>query len=139
MKALQQLIHDMRIQKIVNSFMCALMVNNQDEMDVNLAKLLMKIPNDVIGHAKFPNGNNYLNKTNQFFIKFTKRPIITIKSKINFSADWYKGRLTDKQLDDLENPPTTTPKTRAKVSHRRKHPARKPQPQREEEEEEDAE
>lgn len=40
-----------------------------------------------------------------------------------FSADWYKDRLTDKQLDELENPPTTTtskPKVK-KGSSRRKH------------------
>lgn len=50
------------------------------------------------------------------------------------SADWYKGILTDKQLDDLENPPTTTtskPKVK-KGSSRRKHPKLQ---QREEEEE----
>lgn len=41
---------------------------------------------------------------------------------ISFSADWYKGILTDKQLDELENPPTTTEKPKVKkVSSRRKH------------------
>lgn len=51
------------------------------------------------------------------------------------SADWYKDRLTDKQLDELENPPTTTEKARLKkVSHRRKHrPQSQQQPQEEEE------
>lgn len=38
------------------------------------------------------------------------------------SADWYKGRLTDKQLDDLENPPTTPKPKVKKVVSRRKHP-----------------
>lgn len=51
-----------------------------------------------------------------------------------YSADWYKGILTDKQLDDLENPPvpsTQKPKVK-KGSSRRKHPKLQ---QREEEEE----
>lgn len=44
------------------------------------------------------------------------------------SADWYKDRLTDKQLDELENPPTTTTETARvkKVSSRRKHPKLQP-------------
>lgn len=49
------------------------------------------------------------------------------------SADWYKDRLTDKQLDELENPPppsTEKPKIK-KGSSRRKHPKLR---QREEEE-----
>lgn len=42
---------------------------------------------------------------------------------VSFSADWYKDILTDKQLDELENPPTTTEKPKVKkVSSRRKHP-----------------
>ncbi|XP_030748994.1 protein obstructor-E [Sitophilus oryzae] len=40
-------------------------------------------------------------------------------------ADWYKGRLTDQQLKDLENPPTPKPKA-TKVSKRRNRP--RPQP-----------
>lgn len=51
----------------------------------------------------------------------------------HFSVDWYKGILTDKQLDELENPPTTTTeKAKIKVS-RRKHPPRKHQRQQTEE------
>lgn len=82
----------------------------------------MKFQNVVIGHAKFLNGkifdppfNNYLS-IDPKNIKFNRF--------LYFSADWYKGRLTDKQLDELENPPTTTtgrPKTK-KGSSRRKHP-----------------
>lgn len=41
-------------------------------------------------------------------------------------ADWYKGRLTEDQLKELENP--TTPKPKAtKVSKRRNRP--RPQPE----------
>ncbi|KAH1012280.1 hypothetical protein HUJ05_011463 [Dendroctonus ponderosae] len=40
-------------------------------------------------------------------------------------ADWYKGRLTDQQLKDLENPPAPKPKA-TKVSKRRNRP--RPQP-----------
>lgn len=59
---------------------------------------------------------------------------------IFFSADWYKGILTDKQLDDLENPPapsTSAPKVK-KVSSRRKHPKLQ-QRQQEQEQEQDEE
>lgn len=41
-----------------------------------------------------------------------------------FSADWYKDRLTDAQLDELENP-KPPPTTRVKGVQRRK-PSRKP-------------
>lgn len=51
---------------------------------------------------------------------------------VYFSADWYKGRLTDKQLDELENPPTPRPKA-TKVSRRKQRP-RKPVVEEEEEE-----
>lgn len=51
------------------------------------------------------------------------------------SADWYKGQLTDKQLDDLENPPTTQKPKVKKVVSRRKHP--KLQQQQSEEQTED--
>lgn len=51
-----------------------------------------------------------------------------------FSVDWYKGQLTDKQLHDLENPPTRPPKTKVKGPSRRK-PARRPPVEVEEEEE----
>ncbi|XP_050304166.1 protein obstructor-E [Anthonomus grandis grandis] len=44
-------------------------------------------------------------------------------------ADWYKGRLTEQQLKDLENPPTPKPKA-TKVSKRRQRP--RPQPAEEE-------
>lgn len=55
------------------------------------------------------------------------------------SADWYKDRLTDKQLDDLENPPTTEKPKVKKVSSRRKHPKlSQRQRQRDEEDEERA-
>lgn len=36
------------------------------------------------------------------------------------SADWYKGRLTEQQLAELENPPTPRPKA-TKGAGRRKH------------------
>ncbi|XP_055301219.1 protein obstructor-E [Sitodiplosis mosellana] len=42
--------------------------------------------------------------------------------KIPECADWYKDILTDKQLDELENPPTTEKPIAKKVSSRRKHP-----------------
>lgn len=51
------------------------------------------------------------------------------------SADWYKGILTDKQLEDLENPPapsTQKPKVK-KISSRRKHHQKLQQRQEEEE------
>lgn len=60
-----------------------------------------------------------------------------IKSNLFFaflySADWYKGILTDKQLDELENPPTTTAKPLVAKVSRRKHPSRKQQRKTEEE------
>lgn len=42
--------------------------------------------------------------------------------RINFySADWYKDRLTDAELDALENPPTPPPsKAKVKGPSRRK-------------------
>ncbi|KAK9871175.1 hypothetical protein WA026_011456 [Henosepilachna vigintioctopunctata] len=41
--------------------------------------------------------------------------------KIPECADWYKGRLTDKELDELENPPTPKPKPHnVKFTSRRK-------------------
>lgn len=45
-----------------------------------------------------------------------------------FSADWYKDRLSDKELDALENPTTPAPPKRepTKIVRRRK-PARKQQ------------
>lgn len=48
------------------------------------------------------------------------------------SADWYKDRLTDAQLDELENPKPVV-KTRVKGPSRRK-PSRKQQSSDEEEE-----
>ncbi|KFB49218.1 AGAP009790-PA-like protein [Anopheles sinensis] len=47
--------------------------------------------------------------------------------KVPDCADWYKDRLTDKQLDELENPPTPKPKpsnSPSKVSRRR--PSKRP-------------
>ncbi|KAL1401253.1 hypothetical protein pipiens_006752 [Culex pipiens pipiens] len=47
--------------------------------------------------------------------------------KVPECADWYKDRLTDKQLEELENPPTTkapAPKGPTKVSRRR--PSKRP-------------
>ncbi|KAG5869731.1 hypothetical protein JTB14_021710 [Gonioctena quinquepunctata] len=50
--------------------------------------------------------------------------------KVPECADWYKGKLTEQQLYDLENPPTPRPKS-TKVSKRRNRP--RPQPVEEEE------
>uniref|UniRef100_A0A182LVM2 Chitin-binding type-2 domain-containing protein n=1 Tax=Anopheles culicifacies TaxID=139723 RepID=A0A182LVM2_9DIPT len=47
--------------------------------------------------------------------------------KVPDCADWYKDRLTDKQLEELENPPTPKPKpanSPSKVSRRR--PSKRP-------------
>lgn len=40
-----------------------------------------------------------------------------------FSADWYKGRLTDEELAALENPPTPKPKP---TGASRRKPSRPP-------------
>lgn len=53
--------------------------------------------------------------------------------RLGFSADWYKDRLTDAQLDELENPKPVS-KTRVKGPSRRK-PAKKTVIVEEEEEE----
>lgn len=53
--------------------------------------------------------------------------------KIPECKDWYKGQLTDAQLDALENPPTHKPKTSATISRRK--PSRRGQVQKEEQEE----
>ena len=59
---------------------------------------------------------------------------------IFFSADFYKGRLTDKELADLENPPTTpkTIKEKGKVASKRR-PSRPPKRVVVEEEDEEVE
>ncbi|KAB0800397.1 hypothetical protein PPYR_06137 [Photinus pyralis] len=44
--------------------------------------------------------------------------------KIPECADWYKDRLTDEQLDALENPPTPRPRPTGPINRRK--PARKP-------------
>lgn len=36
-----------------------------------------------------------------------------------YSADWYKGQLTDAELDALENPPTPKPKPAGSSSRRK--------------------
>lgn len=36
-----------------------------------------------------------------------------------YSADWYKGQLTDAELDALENPPTAKPKPAGSPSRRK--------------------
>lgn len=51
------------------------------------------------------------------------------------SADWYKDRLTDAQLDELENPKPAN-KTRVKGPSRRKQAKNQSQRQHEEEDDE---
>lgn len=112
------------------------MVNNHDEMAANLARLSMMFQRIVNGHEKYPNGNiqfclSFSNVLSLSYLKSNDKI-----SRFYSSADWYKGILTDKQLDDLENPPTTTQKPKVKkVSSRRKHQRL---PQREQAEEESA-
>lgn len=57
-----------------------------------------------------------------------KYKIELINVLIFYSKDWYKGQLTDAQLDALENPPTkkTTPKPAGTFVSRRR-PQRKGQ------------
>lgn len=74
----------------------------------------------------------------QFEIRFFKQKgNLADDSIFIFSADWYKGILTDKQLDDLENPPTpSTSAPKAKKVSRRKHPKLQQRQQEQEEAEE---
>lgn len=102
MNQLVQHIQDMLILMIVNSSMFVLTVKHQGVMDVNWARLLMIPIRNVNGREKFLNGIILIFEViyNYLIIYF------------QFSADWYKDRLTDAQLDELENPkpaPTRSP------------------------------
>lgn len=57
-------------------------------------------------------------KLGQAFDDVTKR--CDWARKIPECADWYKGQLTDDELDALENPKTTTARSRVKAQSRRK-------------------
>lgn len=46
----------------------------------------------------------------------------------NFSVDWYKDRLTDEQLDELEHPKVTTAKPEKKKTSSRRRPMRPVRP-----------
>lgn len=99
--------------------MFALMANNPDEMVVNWDRHLMIQQNDVIGLEKYQIGEN-----NMWSKLFKLIFISSIFFFLFISAEWYKDRLTDKQLDELENPPTTT---RPRVKGSRRKPSRKQQ------------
>lgn len=110
--------------------MYASMVNNRDEMDANWVKRLTMFPSDANGLEKFQNGEITIFTQKQSESKGEYTLLFYFRS-----ADWYEGRLTAKQLDELENPPTTTEKPKATKVSRRKSPFRKQQrkPQSEEE------
>lgn len=62
-----------------------------------------------------------------FFVCVCSRSITNLCNKFytrQFSVDWYKDRLSDAQLDELENP-KPQPATRVKGAQRRKA-SRKP-------------
>lgn len=79
------------------------------------------------GHVKFQNGK--ILTSNLFLLQFN---IYTFLLFFLCSADWYKDRLTDAQLDELENPKPVA-KTRVKGPSRRKQ-AKKPVEEEEDEE-----
>jgi len=70
-------------------------------------------------------------KLGQVFDDATKR--CEWARKVAECADWYKDRLTDQQLDELEHPTTKAPKSDAVKVVRRRKPARKQQRQEAEE------
>lgn len=90
--------------------MCVSMEIRPEGTDVNSVKCSMMLVKSANGRGMCQNGKNQIFASQGSVIRNTF-----------YSADWYKGRLTEDQLKELENP--TTPKPKAtKVSKRRNRP-----------------
>lgn len=102
----------MLILKTVNTFMFALMETLQGEMVAGSDKLSMMKTKLATGREKFLNGNVVV--VYWLFLVCSSFHYI-------FSTDWYKDKLTDAELDELENPkPKVKNPQRTKGSSRRK-------------------